>query len=724
MRPVLASAPHTGSAGLSHKEESVAKQWDVIVIGAGLGGLSAAAHLARAGKSVLVLEQGSGPGGYAYGMQRGDYYFDFSLHSMDGIAPGGWAYVALHELGVLDRVTFKRLDPCYVTRFPDREITAHANPIDYEAELIRHFPAESAGIRALFSEMLAIYHETHRLRTDTELAPTASADDMPCRFPHLIRSVSESWAQLLERHIHTPELKAMISPLWLYCGLPPSRLSATAFALLWGSAHHYGGYYPQGGSMAINQALVERIQAGQGEIHYQQQVTRIHIQDGHATGVSTASGLHAQARAVISNASAPGTLLNLIEPEHLPPGYITRVAVTPDSLSTFNIFLGLDRNKLQKELPHELFILDSYNPEEHYAATLSGDWERVPLILGHYTHANPDCAPADGAVITVMCLAPWSYQDVWGTGGDLNNYQQNTTYQQLKTRVAHTLLARVERHVPGLGAAIRQQEIATPLTNAQFTLNRSGAIFGYEQSVAGMYMGRLTEQTPIPNLFLAGAWTVPGGGQSAVLISGYDSARHCVRYLDVPPDAIRPTTTHHTGIEVPPGAPAPATNGTAPIPLLQQPAPDFTLTAIASGREVSVARFAQRPLVLIFASQNTTALVGEINGAVRAQLPLPTQATIASVFDFGNVPPLFHGMIKFMLKRAYKQAAQGVPPGFDPADYILILPDWTGQVRKQFGIDGVDKAAAVVVIDRAGKVQGVLQGTNVVESTMDLLKWM
>ncbi len=723
MGHVLVSAPHTSSAGLSHKEETVAKLWDVIVIGAGLGGLSAAAHLTRVGKSVLVLEQGSGPGGYASGMQRGDYYFDFSLHSMDGIAPGGWAYVALHDLAVLDQVTFKRLDPCYVTWFPDRKITAHANPIDYEAELIRHFPEESAGIRALFSEMLTIYHETHRLRTDTELAPAGSADDMPRRFPHLIRSVSESWAQLLERHINTPELKAMISPLWLYCGLPPSRLSATAFALLWGSVHHYGGYYPQGGSMALNRALVERIQAGQGEIHYQQQVTRIHIQDGQATGVSTASGLHVQARAVISNASAPGTLLNLVEPAHLPPGYITRVAVTPDSLSTFNIFLGLDRNKLQKEPPHELFILDSYNPEEHYAATLSGDWERVPLILGHYTDANPDCAPPDGAVITVMCLAPWSYQDVWGTKGDLNDYQQNTTYQQLKTQVAHTLLARVERHVPGLGAAIRQQEISTPLTNAQFTLNRSGAIFGYEQSVAGMYMGRLSERTPIPNLFLAGAWTVPGGGQSAVLISGYDSARHCVRYLDSSPDVIR-SNTRYTGIAMPSDVPAPVTHSTSSSLLLQQPAPDFTLTAIASKRQVSVSSCVQRPLVLIFASQNTTALVGEINAAVRSQLPLPTQVTIASVFDFGNVPPLFHGMIKLMLKRAYKQAAQGVPPGFDPADYILILPDWTGQVRKQFGIDGIDKAAAVVVVDRAGKIQGVLQGTNVVESTMDLLKWM
>src|SRR5262249_47700658 len=106
------------------------------------------------------------------------------------------------------------------------------------------------------------------------------------------------------------------------------------------------------------------------------------------------------------------------------------------------------------------------------------------------------------------------------------------------------------------------------------------------------------------------------------------------------------------------------------------------------------------------------------------RLPLAAQATVAGVFDFGNVPSLFHSMIKFALKRAYKAAAQGVPQEFDPADYVMILPDWTGKVTQQFGITGTDKAAAVVLVDRAGKVQGVLQGTNLADQTIGLLQWM
>ena len=145
------------------------EQSEAIVIGAGLGGLSAAARLAKAGHKVLVLEQSSGPGGYAHGRYHDDYYFDFSLHSMDGVAPGGWAYLTLKQLGVLDRVRFERLDPYYLAYYPQHKIVAHANPFAYESELISHFPEDANGLRSLFDEMMAIYRDAHRGRVDHAL---------------------------------------------------------------------------------------------------------------------------------------------------------------------------------------------------------------------------------------------------------------------------------------------------------------------------------------------------------------------------------------------------------------------------------------------------------------------------------------------------------------------------------------------------------------------------
>lgn len=707
----------------------MADQFDAVIIGSGLGGLAAAARLAKAGKKVLVLEQDATIGGYARGGRRGDFYFDFSLHYMDGIAPGGWAFLTLQKLGVLERVTFDRLDPYYVARYPDREVIAYANPFEYEAELIRHFPHEANGIRSLLDEIVNTYRDAHRGRVDHALGRYPPPEEMLTLHPSIVRAVRETWSDLLARHISNPDLRAVLSAPWGYCGLPPSRLSSAGLALLLASAHYYGAFYPRGGSAAINRALEAVIREGGGEIHCRQKVTGIQIEDGLAVGVKTDSGFAAQARVFVSNANAPDTFLNLISPEHLPRGYASRIAVTPDSLSSFNIYLGLERNLAAEGWPpHLALIADSYDPEAQYAAIMAGDWHQASYMLAHHTHTCADHAPQNKSTLVVMCLAPWNYDNVWGTGGDLRHYQENPAYQQVKESVAEILLARLEKHLPGLRSAICYKEIATPLTNMHYTLNRGGAIYGSEQSAENMCLGRLNEETPIPNLFLAGAWTLPGGGQSAALLSGLDAGGHSLLYLDNKPREVTFFAAVPTPGDKGMSPPDRSLEGSKCIACLPpgQPAPDFKLTATVSGREISLQTCAGRPLVLLFVTQNTTAAIDTLNEAVRSQLPLATQAVIASVFDFGQVPPLFHKLIELVLKRAYRQAARGVPSDLDldPADYVIILPDWSGQVSKAFGVQGIDKAAAAVVIDRLGQVQGAFQGDGLADTVLNTLKWL
>ena len=699
------------------------EQSEAIVIGAGLGGLSAAARLAKAGHKVLVLEQSSGPGGYAHGRYHDDYYFDFSLHSMDGVAPGGWAYLTLKQLGVLDRVRFERLDPYYLAYYPQHKIVAHANPFAYESELISHFPEDANGLRSLFDEMMAIYRDAHRGRVDHALERYPSPEEMLKLHPAIIRGVRESWADMMARHIHNPQLKAIVSAQWIYGGLAPSRMNAAAVALLWSSAHYFGGFYPHGGSMAINRALEDIIREGGGDILYGHRVTRVHVNDGLATGVTTDQGLEATAKVFVSNANAPDTLLKLIGTEQLPSGYTNRIKVTPLSLSSFNVYLGLDRDlTTEYDLPHDLLIADDYDPEKQYAAIQQGDWDKVPYMMVHTKRTNPESAPKGKAAVTIMCLAPWDYGNTWGTNGDLANYSENATYQDLKETVAASLIDRAEQHVPGLRDAIRVKEMATPLTNARYTLNRGGSIYGFEQSSEHMYLGRLNEETPVDNLFLAGAWTLPGGGQSAALLSGYDGGGHCLLYLENKPREVtffastdQPAATKPT-VETPPST-------TAFFPV-GEPSPDFHLTAIRTGREVSLKACADRPLVLIFVSQTTTGAIGDVNEAVRAQFPLASQAVVASVIGLSNVPGLFHQLIKQVLGWSYKQAAAGVPGDLDPADFVLILPDWDGKMYEQFHVPDTSKAAAVVIIDRTGMVQGAFHGDTIAEQTVQTLRWL
>jgi phytoene dehydrogenase-like protein len=133
------------------------EQADAVVIGAGLGGLSAAAYLAKAGKRVLVLEHHAVPGGYAHEFRRGKFRFEVALHALDGVAPGGWTHSVFEDLGILDQVEFNRLDPYYTAKFPNHVITAHLDPAAYEAELARQFPHETEGLRRLCQDMKAVY---------------------------------------------------------------------------------------------------------------------------------------------------------------------------------------------------------------------------------------------------------------------------------------------------------------------------------------------------------------------------------------------------------------------------------------------------------------------------------------------------------------------------------------------------------------------------------------
>ncbi len=495
---------------------------DVIVIGAGLAGLTAAATLARAGRNVLVLEQHAVPGGYAHEFRRGRFCFEVSLHSIDGVAPGGMVHGILSELGVLRRVSFVRLDPFYVARFSGTEITAHADAARYEEELAQEFPGERKGIRSLFAELASVHREVRNVL----IGATRSPRDLGTRAPGVVRAMTETWGAFLDRHVRDPKLRAAVSAPWSYHGLPPSRLCAAQFAIPWGSYHLCGAFYPHGGSMAMSRALEAAIRESGGEVAYREKAERIVVENGRAVAVRTASGREIRTRLVVSNASVPDTMLGLLGREHVPTSTVRRLERIPPSLSSFIVYLGLDRDLASEpSIPHELFLQETEgDPEEQYRAALSGDWSRAQIVVASYGRANPRCAPPGKSVLVIMTLAPWDHQDVWGTRGELAGYRENPRYREQKRRVADALLERVERQIPGLRASIVEQEVATPLTNFRYSLNPRGAIYGFEQSLEGAQVRRPGPRTALPNVFVAGSWSAPGGGQSAAIVSGRAAA--------------------------------------------------------------------------------------------------------------------------------------------------------------------------------------------------------
>ena len=501
---------------------------DAVVVGAGLGGLAAAVTLAGRGRKTVVLEQHSVPGGYATCFQRGPYRFDAALHALNGLEPGGGADALYRELGIWDRLRLNRLDPLYVLRGAGREIVAHADPFRYEAELINSFPGQADGIRAFRDEALAVYRQARRLEVDQAAGRSPSPEELAARFPDLVRVSGETWDQMMARHVTDERARAALGALWGYVGLPPSQCAALIGAVMSTAYHEHGGWYPEGGAQALSDALVQVLRERGGEIRYGQMVHGLDFDDGPAVAVTTRDGQRLEADLFVSNASAPTTMLGLVGRERLPEEYVGRVAAPTPSYTTFAVYLGLGRDLLAEQgLPHELFLDPSLDPDETWQASLRGDWSHASLLVSDYTHVDPGCAPAGHAVAVLTTVARWDYEDTWGTGGDLVNYHQNPRYLRLKEQVADALVARAAQEVPGLAEAIRHREASTPLTNFHYTRNPQGAIEGYENTAVNSGLGWLSHRTPVPNLFLAGAWT-NSGGMNPAMGSGVAAARQAL----------------------------------------------------------------------------------------------------------------------------------------------------------------------------------------------------
>ena len=502
---------------------------DAVVVGAGLGGLGAAGYLARAGHEVAVVEHHAVPGGYAHEFKRRGFRFEVALHALDGAGPGGWLYPMLDDLGVLDRVEFAPIDPFYTARFGDFEITVPAALSDYLTELKTAFPEEKLGIDGLFAAVGRVASDVARYGEDRSSGAKPTPLEMLERYPDMAQAFSQDWQTFMSSHVADSRLQAVTSALWGYLGLPPSRVSAGLFALALHSYHTTGAWYPKGGSQAMSRAMVDGIVLRGGIVRFRNRVTRMETVDGRIAAVETDRGLRIEADVFISNAS-PSATIEMIGARHFDEPFLASIDRDVPALSNLVVYLGLDCDLAAEGWDHhEYFVADGYDIESDYAAMTTGDFSKTGIVIANYTDADPGCAPSGHSVLVMMSLAPWDYQNVWGTGGDLEGYSDNPEYVRVKEEAADLLIDRVGRLIPGLRESIVVKEIGTPLTNVRYGLAQNGSIYGRQQTVENL-MNRRSPRTPIPNLFLAGAW-IGGGGMSAALNSGRTAAAVAGRML-------------------------------------------------------------------------------------------------------------------------------------------------------------------------------------------------
>jgi all-trans-retinol 13,14-reductase len=502
---------------------------DVVIVGGGLGGLSAARHLQEKGYDVVVLEHHTKPGGYAHYFRASGYRFEVALHALDGLGPGGWARPMFRTLGILETIQFNQLDPFYTVSFPDFDLDVSTDIYEYIDRVSSVLPDEREGLGELFDAIKRIGHDVARFTADRRSGIKVNQMLMLERYPDMATAFASSWETFVGQYLSSREAKAVVATLWGYLGLPPSKLSAGQFALTLLSYFSAGAWYPTGGSGAMTFAIADAIEDATGSVILRNTVTAILPDGPRSVKVTTDKGLMVKARAVISNAS-PVSTAALLPDGAIDSDWMERIESDVPALATFTVHLGVGRDLVAEGWDHhEFFEMPGYDIEAEYEAILSGDFANAGMIISNYSVIDPGCAPEGKSVIVLTSLAPWDHNDVWGTGGDLDGYQDNRRYIEAKEAAAQILIDRAARLIPHLKESIEVTRIGTPLTNARYVLQPRGSIYGREQTVANM-MNRARNSTPIPNLFLAGAW-IGGGGMTAAVASGKAAAGSVSRYL-------------------------------------------------------------------------------------------------------------------------------------------------------------------------------------------------
>jgi phytoene desaturase len=478
---------------LSKQTRHFDEKYDVAVIGAGIGGLTCAAYLAKQGKKVKVFEQHHTPGGCCTSFSRKGFKFDAGVLHLTGGKKSGAFQRVLSALQIEDEFKFKEQFQRFI--FPGLTLDSSRDAEDLPGKLKELFPQESKGITNLFDIIKSIYEDIKKL---------------PALSPLLKKYKTSSFQELVDEHIKDAKLKALVNANW-HLWYPPWHYSAIDYAALLVTEQTRGYFYPLGGIQTVPDTLVRILKSYGGGIDYKTFVDRILLEKGKAVGIETRKGKQVQAAQVVSNIAARATFLNLVGEENLPEDFVKTLSRLEVSLSAFYVYLGVDIDPRTASIDApETIVYETYDNAKEWHRLLKGELAIPCFGIAIPTLVDPSLAPSGKHVVIIMTMAPY--------------YLAGKSWREEKERFARNLIARAEKLIPHLSQHIVVQDAATPLTYERYTLNTMGAAMGWAFSPQ-MFMKRLEQKTPIPNLYLAGHWAMPGGGVPAVALSGLRAAR-------------------------------------------------------------------------------------------------------------------------------------------------------------------------------------------------------
>ena len=519
----------------------VPSQADVIIIGAGLGGLVSGAHLAREGRKVVILDQHYVAGGCATMFHRttrdGRYQFDIGLHYIGDCGEDGKIPSLLRELDIsLDYIPMDD-DGFDTIVLPDLTFPVPTGHDRYRDRLVEFFPGETRGIDRYVRLLKEVDHMAtfmEQRRNGGSAGALGMLWQVVTRARLLPRYQSATIKDVLDDCTRNPDLRAVLLGQSGDYGVAPDRASAL---LHMGLQNHYfkGAWYPKGGGQIIADRLCEQIEDAGGIVALRKPVEKILVEDGHVAGVrvepSRAEPFEVRAPIVISNADLKHTLQELLPSEATSTGPWAGRAEGFEMggaimISCFGVQADLRELGMQAR---NYWCFDTNDPAEIYRSVAEGSLTPRAVYITSASLKDPDThghTPEGVMGVEVMALMPGS-AEAWGVEpADIRSgaYRRSERYLENKQRVEDALVGKLEEHFPGAAAHIVFRETASPVTHTRFTRATDGTGYGLAATPEQFMKGRPGYRGPVPGLYLAGASTRSGHGIVGAMASGRECA--------------------------------------------------------------------------------------------------------------------------------------------------------------------------------------------------------
>jgi len=513
-------------SGITYKQAKLAEQWDAIVIGSGMGGLTAALLLALHGdKRVLVLERHYEVGGFTHTFRRPGYEWDVGLHYIGQMEDQRGPVRSAFEYITAGHVRWQAMPEVYDRFiFEGRGFDMVAGLERFRESLKQSFPRENKAVDRYITAVQKCNRASGLYYAEKAVpAPIAALAGPLMRAPYL-RWAKRTTHEILEGFTNNPELMGILTAQWGDYGLPPAKSSFAVHATI---AEHYfaGGSYPVGGASTIATAIVPQIEQNGGSVVSSAEVTAILLEGTKAVGVRMIDGREFRALMVVSDAGTANTFGRL-----LPPGVPALESVRnqlrkiPPSSAHLSLYVGLAKSDAELGLKgSNLWIYPSFDHDanvERFARDIDAPF---PVVYISFPSAkDPDFQrrhPGKGT-IEAITMVPYEAFARWeGTRWK----KRGDEYDALKQKLQSRLCAVLEGQVPAVAGNIAYAEISTPVTTRHFMNYGHGEIYGIASTPERFATRGLGARTPVRGLYLAGQ-DVTSLGVVGALFGGVVSA--------------------------------------------------------------------------------------------------------------------------------------------------------------------------------------------------------